>query len=360
MNEKEFMELLDYYFRNVDAAVYREIKLDYEEHFRSGKEEGKSEEEISRSLGSPREIYEGFKEEGLFNENKKGNIFDNFNGEFFADIADKVGNLFSKKESTVYDSTDLIMDNEKIETPIHRIEVKVANTDVFIENHNEDYIEVSHTAIDEEYDFTVLKEGTTLKVGTYNASKFDINKYFSFGVKSPIKEIYIRLPIGNEANISVSSESGDGKIYEKKNNVSFFSASGDLDLESSGSTFKGNSASGDIMVKGVKNSININTMSGDILIDADGPEINIDTVSGDFKFDLRNSNNFSANTVSGDIKGRIENMNYAVDISTVSGDISIRDEKGIKNNIGKSYRNIIGKSSSKMTVKTVSGDIKIQ
>ncbi|WP_100065295.1 DUF4097 family beta strand repeat-containing protein [Miniphocaeibacter massiliensis] len=355
MNEKEFMELLDYYFRDVEGYVYKEIKADYEEHFRMGKTQGKSEEEISRSLGSPKEIYEEFKEEGIFTESKKSG----FNKEFFSDIADKIGNIFTKKEksSSAY---DVVMENERIETPIHRIEVKVANTDVYIENHNEDYIEVTHTAAEEQYDFTVLKEGTTLKVGTYDASKFDINKYFSFGIKSPVKEIYIKIPIGNEANINISSESGDGRVYVNKNNVNFLSASGNLDLETKGSMFKGNSASGKFNIRGVKNNINVNNISGDINIDADNPTVNIDTVSGNFKFKFINSNNISINTVSGEIKGEVENMNFNIDISTISGDISVREESGFKKNIGKSYRNIIGRSNSRMYIRTVSGNIKIR
>lgn len=360
MNQSEFMELLDYYFRNVDGFVYKEIKYDYEEHFRIGISEGKTEEEITRSLGSPKEIYNNFKEEGVFTENKRGTFFDGFNGEFFADIADKIGNVFTKKEKHEY-SDNIIVDNEKIETPIHRIEIKVANTDVLIENHNEDYIEVSHTSIEEDYDFTVLKEGTTLKVGAYDINKFDVNKYFSFGVKSPVTEINIKLPIGNEANISITTESGDSKVYVNKNNIGFLSASGDLDLVSNGSTLKCNSASGDIKINGIKNNIDINAISGDVDIVTENPEINIDMVSGDFKFDLNKSNNLNLKTVSGDIVGVMREMDIYLDISTVSGDIQVNSEKGSRNkNIGRSFNSVIGQGRSKGKIRTVSGDVKLK
>lgn len=360
MNKKEFMELLDYYFRNVDALVYKEIKDDYEEHFNMGVEEGKTEEEISRSLGSPREIYNEFKDSGVFSEDKKGTFFENFNGEFFADIADKIGNVFTKKDKEDY-TGHIVVDNEKIETPIHRIEIKVSNTDIFIENHNEDYIEVSHTSVEEDYDFTVFKEGTTLKVGTYDTKKFDINKYFSFGVKSPVTEIVIKLPMGNEANISISTESGDSKVYVNKNNINFLSATGDLDLESNGSTLKCNCASGDMKINGIKNNIDINTISGKVDIVTENPEINVDTVSGDFNFDLTKSNNLNFKSVSGDITGVIRDMDIYLKIDTVSGEIFVNSEKGNKNkNIGKNFNSVIGQGRSKGKIQTVSGSVKIK
>ena len=76
MNKEQFMELLDYYFRNVDETTYKEIKNDYEEHFRIGVENGKTEEEISTELGNPREIFNECKEAGIIREN---NFFGMFN-----------------------------------------------------------------------------------------------------------------------------------------------------------------------------------------------------------------------------------------------------------------------------------------
>ena len=65
MTQNEYMNLMDYYFRNSDQLVYEEIKKDFEEHFRQGLDEGKSEEEIVRELGDPKEIYNEYKAEGI-------------------------------------------------------------------------------------------------------------------------------------------------------------------------------------------------------------------------------------------------------------------------------------------------------
>ena len=357
MNKNEFMELLDYYFRDVEGYIYLEIKAEYEDHFRAGLEEGKTEEEIARALGSPKEIYNQFKDEGLFREGKK-NYF--IIGDFFSDIADKVSNIFSKKKDNDYSPSDIIINNQKIDLPIHRIEVKLADSDICIENHDKDYIEVLHTAVNSDYDFTVLKEGTSLSIGTYDINKFDINKYIPFGTKSSVKDVTIKIPKGNEANIKINTDSGDMNIYLNRNNLNLFTLQGDISVKSNASNIRINTTSGKINIDGVNDYIDIKTLASDIYVDSLSPELNIDTISGDFKFKLENSNNISINSVSGDIKGVIDNMDINMDISTVSGEIEIKSHMGKKNkNIGRSYSGEFGNGSCTGKIRTVSGDIKI-
>lgn len=54
MTRKEFISQLKKSLAGMPEAERREITADYEEHFRIGLEEGKSEEEIARQLGNPR------------------------------------------------------------------------------------------------------------------------------------------------------------------------------------------------------------------------------------------------------------------------------------------------------------------
>lgn len=55
--KNEFMDLLRYYFRHSNKKDLREILDDCEERFIRGRRLGMSDDEISRELGSPRDIY---------------------------------------------------------------------------------------------------------------------------------------------------------------------------------------------------------------------------------------------------------------------------------------------------------------
>ncbi|RRD94847.1 DUF1700 domain-containing protein [Clostridiales bacterium COT073_COT-073] len=60
MYRREFLDLLRYYLRSYPANIINDIIADYEEHFRIGMENGKSETEISAELGSPKDIADEF------------------------------------------------------------------------------------------------------------------------------------------------------------------------------------------------------------------------------------------------------------------------------------------------------------
>ncbi len=68
MTETEYLDLLRYYFRRVDDKRVEEILADYEAHFAEGAQRGLSEEEISRELGSPHDVYETYIHEGIVEE----------------------------------------------------------------------------------------------------------------------------------------------------------------------------------------------------------------------------------------------------------------------------------------------------
>ena len=57
MKKNEFMDLLRYYFRHSNKKDLREILDDCEERFIRGRHLGMNDDEISRELGSPRDIY---------------------------------------------------------------------------------------------------------------------------------------------------------------------------------------------------------------------------------------------------------------------------------------------------------------
>lgn len=70
MKKKEFLEELDKILTQKNYPEKEDVLKDFEEHFVIGQEEGKSEEEIAKLLGRPKEIAEQFKEE-IEEENSK-------------------------------------------------------------------------------------------------------------------------------------------------------------------------------------------------------------------------------------------------------------------------------------------------
>lgn len=56
MKKQEFLDLLSFYLQKLPKTVVDEIVAEYRAHFEEGMAHGKAEEEISRDLGSPREI----------------------------------------------------------------------------------------------------------------------------------------------------------------------------------------------------------------------------------------------------------------------------------------------------------------
>jgi len=61
MNKKEFLDSLSKYLRSVPREDEQDIISDFEEHFRIGIEEGRTEEELAGSLGDPRLLANQFK-----------------------------------------------------------------------------------------------------------------------------------------------------------------------------------------------------------------------------------------------------------------------------------------------------------
>jgi len=70
MNKSEFISQLKSGLAGYDAKEIEEITADYEEHFQSAGESGKSEEEICSALGSPSAIAKAYKVENLLKKAK--------------------------------------------------------------------------------------------------------------------------------------------------------------------------------------------------------------------------------------------------------------------------------------------------
>lgn len=71
MNRESFLRELADQLNGLRESERSEILADYDEHFRAGMAAGKSEEEVIRSLGSPRSIGKSFRIEALLEESER-------------------------------------------------------------------------------------------------------------------------------------------------------------------------------------------------------------------------------------------------------------------------------------------------
>lgn len=70
MNKQEFLRLLKLELESKGVVNVQDIMMDYEEHFSHGLSKGKSEEEISKKLGSPLTIASAYKTDSMIREIK--------------------------------------------------------------------------------------------------------------------------------------------------------------------------------------------------------------------------------------------------------------------------------------------------
>jgi len=72
MNKDQFLSQLRRGLGSLPDAEKQEILYDYEEHFRMGLSDGKSEEQIAQSLGNPRVIGNAYRIDAMLDEPREG------------------------------------------------------------------------------------------------------------------------------------------------------------------------------------------------------------------------------------------------------------------------------------------------
>jgi uncharacterized membrane protein len=87
MNKEQFLYQLKRSLSGIPEKDKKDILYDYEEHFRSGLENGQEEEEIARSLGNPRVLGKSYRIESLLDKNRGGDRASNILRAVFASLS---------------------------------------------------------------------------------------------------------------------------------------------------------------------------------------------------------------------------------------------------------------------------------
>ena len=424
MKKDEFFAQLRNAFAGMDEELIMDILSDYENHFKEGMENGKSEEEICDELGNVEEIRQAFLDEnpaamtinvnsfvsndsGAANKQSDSNIVfpinrvtdtNNTDDANFNSNSDTVGN------SDIYD---------RFYPGIKRVNAQLTDADIEIKKSSTNDVELSVTGGLAD-DMEALKETlrVSASVGTLSIQqekKAGISVSYAasclFGLKvgkySAGIVIHVAVPEQFE-KIKVKSISGDivandissgsflveavsGDISVDQLNTKqceLNSKSGDIKTNnSSAKTLLIHTGSGDVGVEDCQaDELFASSISGDVnVIACKADKMDVVSISGDIKAEFDKSAQCRAKSTSGDCKVTIGNQVDAV-VSSTSGDVNVRyiGEIGLEmalsstsgdvsavcgeiNSKGKKkVQERFGEPDSKLKASTISGDIKVR
>lgn len=387
MKKDEFFAQLRTAFAGMDEELLTDILSDYENHFKEGMENGKSEEEICEELGNVEEIRQAF-----LDENPAAMTI-NVNSN-----SDTVGN------SDIYN---------RFYPGIQRVNAQLTDADIEIKKSSTNDVELSVTGGLAD-DIEALKE--TLRVsasaGTLSIQQekkagisvsYAASRLFGFKVGKYSAGIVIHVAVPEQfEKIKVKSISGDivandissgsflvdvvsGDISVDQLNTKqceLNSKSGDIKTNnSSAKTLLIHTGSGDVGVEDCQaDELFASSISGDVnVIACKADKMDVVSISGDIKAEFDKSTQCRAKSTSGDCKVMIGNQVDAV-VSSTSGDVNVRyiGEIGLEmalsstsgdvsavcggiNSKGKKkVQERFGEPDSKLKASTISGDIKVR
>ena len=380
MKKDEFFAQLRTAFAGMDEELLTDILGDYENHFKEGIENGKSEEEICEELGNVEEIRQAF-----LDENPAAMTI-NVNSN-----SDAVGN------SDIYN---------RFYPGIQRVNAQLTDADIEIKKSNTNEVELSVTGGLAD-DMEALKETlrVSASVGTLSIQqekKAGISVSYAasrlFGLKvgkySAGIAIHIAVPEQFE-KIKVKNISGDIVVNDISSERFLVEAvSGDISVDqlnsksgdiktnnSSAKTLLIHTGSGDVGVEDCQaDELFASSISGDVnVIACKADKMDVVSISGDIKAEFDKSAQCRAKSTSGDCKVTIGNQVDAV-VSSTSGDVNVRyiGEIGLEmvlsstsgdvsavcggiNSKGKKkVQERFGEPDSKLKASTISGDIKVR
>lgn len=370
---------------SVEKGIIDEVISDYEEHFRMGIKNNKTEEEICVELGSVEEIVAEISSMGAANQSANE----------------------SKKEDVTATNTFAVSNpvreqhkESSSQAPFTKVQVDGICADIVVisgDTFKVDYINNGNEKVKLAYQFYHYQEGDTFFVGI----KENFRKMLFHVFHNSEMRLVVQLPAFVE-DVRVKVASGDCKVEGVKlQTVDMYSASGDIDMNqtmckeanlhsSSGDlrvensnvdTLYTKSSSGDVQVMYTNSKfVRCNSSSGDV--EVDGGNIDkveaqsasgdvkcytiskdyfLKSISGDVSVRMQGDGEAKYETISGDIIIHLNNEQngYELNANTVSGDVNI-GYMGMNQSDCKSGHYTFGNQGSKIYAKTVSGDIDLK
>lgn len=349
MKKDEFFAQLRTAFAGMDEELLTDILGDYENHFKEGMENGKSEEEICEELGNIEEIRQEF-----LDENPAAMTI-NVNSN-----SDTVGN------SDIYN---------RFYPGIQRVNVQLTDADIEIKKSSTNEVELSVTGGLAD-DMEALKETlrVSASVGTLSIQQekkagisvsYAASRLFGLKVGKYSARIVIHIAVPEQfEKIEVKSISGDIKTNNSNaKTLLIHTGSGDVGVEDcQADELLASSISGDVNVIACKaDKMDVVSISGDIKAEFDkSAQCRAKSTSGDCKVTIGNQVDAVVSSTSGDVNVRyIGEIGLEMTLSSTSGDVSAVCG-GINSKGKKKVQERFGEPDSKLKASTISGDIKVR
>lgn len=349
MKKNEFFAQLRTAFAGMDEELIMDILSDYENHFKEGMENGKSEEEICEELGNVEEISQAF-----LDENPAAMTI-NVNSN-----SDTVGN------SDIYN---------RFYPGIQRVNAQLTDADIEIKKSSTNDVELSVTGGIAD-DMEALKETlrVSASVGTLSIQQekkagisvsYAASRLFGLKVGKYSARIVIHIAVPEQfEKIKVKSISGDIKANNSNAKILFIhTGSGDVGVEDcQADELFASSISGDVNVIACKaDKMDVVSVSGDIKAEFDkSAQCRAKSTSGDCKLTIGNQVDAVVSSTSGDVNVRyIGEIGLEMALSSTSGDVSAVCG-GINSKGKKKVQERFGEPDSKLKASTISGDIKVR
>jgi hypothetical protein len=172
----------------------------------------------------------------------------------------------------------------------------------------------------------------------------------------------VELEVPRDAQLEVSTSSGDITIRDATGSVAVRTASGDISFRGAGGELRVEAASGNLRaVAASPIALAIRTVSGDVEIDAPRSErTSITTVSGDVEIAgaFAPGGDHVINTTSGDVELAVLG-GLTIEVRTVSGDVDC-SHPDRRAGSGRRDPLVIGDGAARLAVRTLSGDVDVR
>ena len=171
------------------------------------------------------------------------------------------------------------------------------------------------------------------------------------------------ITVPRETAVNAQTVSGDLDLHGTRGPARMESVSGDVNIEDMQGPMRIKSVSGDVQCTDYVGSVEGSSVSGDVDIRGRVHSCELHSVSGDISIDLEpevGGRESRLKTISGDVEVGLLNSSCVCDYHTASGDLDCEVPARIMREGRKDRTVVIGDGRSRLSVKTVSGDLTIK